>query len=374
MTRHDIAFLQFQQEYPSVSIIVHLTPKMPDRQANITKAKDALRTAKDRLLKEVSASEAEAIIKQAYAIVEAFDFAQTNARSMAIFVNKHIARVYLLPIALPDRIEIGSTFEIRDIIAALHNMPRYWVLLLSEKPTRLFQGFGQELVEIIEPARDALGHDKDGFPYAYIPPDMQKVQDMMHNKADRDLPHFDGHKEKFFERVFKLFERFYKIDPLPLFIISTEKNQHLFDLASHHAFIAGWIHGDYCKRLVHDIAPIVWPAVKKYLDDECKKKIDYFKEQAMGSRKHAYGIKAVWAAAQEGKVHELLVERDLKVFGIMDPQDPANIMITEKESGQACDLVNELIQVVMSKGDGIVVFCPHDSLKEYEHVAAVLRY
>ena len=197
---------------------------------------------------------------------------------------------------------------------------------------------------------------------------------MMHNTSNRDLAHFDGHKEKFFERVFRLFERFSKIDPLPLFIISTEKNHHLFELASHHYPIAEWIHGDYCKRTLYDIAPIVWPVVEKYLADECQKKIAFFKEEAMGTDKHATGIKAVWAAAQEGRVHELLVEQNVTVFGVVDGDNPFNIMITEQQAAGTHDLINELIEIVMQKGDGVVTFCPPDSLRQYDHVAAVLRY
>lgn len=94
----------------------------------------------------------------------------------------------------------------------------------------------------------------------------------------------------------------------------------------------------------------------------------------MGTSKHATGIQAVWNAAQEGRVHELLVEQDFTVFGRVDKEDPFNIMITEQKSEGAHDLVNELIEIVMKKGDGTVTFCPPNSLKNYDHVAAVLRY
>lgn len=374
MTRRDIAFLQFQQEYPSVSVIVNLAQNMPDRQGNATKLKDALKTVKERLLQELSEFEADSIINNARDAVEAFDYATTKAKSVAIFVNKNVARVFLLPVALPERIEVGPVFEIRDIVGALQRMPRYWVLLLSEKPTRLFQGFGQELVEIIEPVQDALGNDQDGFPYNFLAPNEEHVNDKVGEDLHRGAKYFDDCKEKFFERVFKLFERFLKVDPLPLIVISDEKNHHLFERASHEHPLAGWVHGDYCKRSVHDIAPLVWPVVSKYLDTECAKKLSFFKEQAMGNNKHACGIKAVWAAAQEGRIHELLLEEDFKAFGRVDGDNPLSIDLTDNTSPERHDLVNELIEIVLSKGDAIVTFCPKDVLKEYGHVVAVLRY
>lgn len=374
MTRRDIVFLQFQQEYPSISVIVNLSQAMPDRQENVTKVKNALKVVKERLLKEVSEAEVDAIISNAEEAANAFDYGATKAKSVALFINKNVARVFLLPISLPDRIEIGPVFEIRDILWALHRMPRYWVLLLSEKPSRLFQGFGQELVEIIEPAQDALGNDQDGFPYSYLAPNEEHVNDKLGDDLHHGARYFDDCKEKFYERVFKLLERFLKVDQLPLIIISDEKNHHLFERASHEYPIAGWVHGDYCKRTVHDIAPLVWPVVSKHLANECTKKIAFFKEQAMGGKKHACGMMAVWAAAHEGRVHELLVEEDFKVFGAVDGDNPLHIEIVDKESSQAHDLINELIEVVLSKGEGIVTFCPKDALKKYEYVAAVLRY
>jgi len=374
MTRRDIAFLQFQQEYPSVSVIVNLTQTMPDRQGNATKIKDTLKIVKERLLQEVSQSDADLIISNAQDAADAFDYGTTKAKSAAIFVNKDVARVFLLPVSLPERIEVGPVFEIRDILWALHRMPRYWVLLLSEKPSRLFQGFGQELVEIIEPVKDSWGNDQDGFPYSYLAPNEEHLNDRMGDDLHRGARYFDDCKGKFYERVFKLLERFLKVDPLPLIVIADQKNHYLFEHASHEYPIAGWVHGDYCKKSTHEIAGLVWPVVSKYLDSECTKKIAYFKEQAMGNEKHACGIMAVWAAAQEGRVHELLVEEDFKAFGAVDGDNPLNIELVDKESAGAHDLVNELIEIVLSKGEGIVTFCPKDALKKYEHVCAVLRY
>lgn len=371
MTRRDLELLQAQQEYPSVSITVGLAKTMPDRKNNVTKVRDSIKAAQERLLKECSESEAKPLIERLQTAFEDIDFERTSAQGLAIFVNKKVSQIYLLPVAITDRVIVDKAFEVRDILQAISRMPRYWVLELSEKPSRLFYGVFDELIEIIEPAQDEFGVDKDGFPYSYVATEDERIRQTQRKDLAQDASYFDGHKEKFFERVFKLAERFIKVESLPLVIISTEKNHSLFEKASHNYPIAVWVHGDYCKRNAHDIAQVVWPEVKKYIDQQVEKKIANFEEKAVGTRKHAFGFQNVWRDAQEGRVHELLVEEGFAVGGAVDPKNPTHLTL-DKNAGN--DLVNDLIELVLSKGDATVTFCKPGSLKKYEQVAAVLRY
>lgn len=371
MTRRDLELLQSQREYPSVSITVGLATTMPDRQNNVTKVKDGIKTAKERLLQEFSLEEIQPILNRLQTALDDIDFEHTRARGLAIFANKNISEVNLLPIALSESVVIGDHFEVRDIIQTLQRMPRYWVLALSEKPSRLFYGVFDELMEIIEPAQDEFGVDKDGFPYNFIAPDYANIVHKERKDLAPGAPYFDAHKEKFFERVFKLAERFIKVENLPVVIVAVEKNHFLFEKASHHYPEAIWVHGDYCKRTPGEIAKVVWPHMQKYLAEQIQKKIEFFEEKVMGTRKHAFGLQTVWRDAQEGRVHELLVEEGYSVRGIVDPTNPTHIILDEHVNN---DLINDLIELVIQKGNGAVTFCKPGSLKKYDHVAAILRY
>jgi hypothetical protein len=52
---------------------------------------------------------------------------------------------------------IDETFATRDLVYALNRLSRYWVLALSEKPTRLFEGVKDTLVEV----------ENQGFPMTH---------------------------------------------------------------------------------------------------------------------------------------------------------------------------------------------------------------
>ena len=375
MTRLDLELLQSQQEYPSVSITVGFAKTMPDRKNNATKVKDAIADAQKRLLQEFSAEEIKPIMAHLQGQYDALDFERSSAQGLALFANKHVAARYELPFTVPDHVMVDSIFEIRDVLFALNRMPKYWVLALSEKPSRLFHGAYDSLHEIIEPAQDAFGNDKDGFPYSYLAPNERTVHEQMGDHLMRDARHFDGNKEKFFERVFKLAERFFKAEPLPLIVIADEKNYALFQKASHHYPVAEHVHGDYCKRSAHDIAQVVWPAVEKHLADDQAKKIAYFAEEIIGKKHHAVGFHDVWKAAQEGRVHELLVEENFSIAGAPDPLDKFKaLLLKEPKTAADPDIINDLIEIVLSKGDAKVTFCKPGSLEKYGHVAAILRY
>lgn len=374
MTRLDLELLQSQQEYPSVSITVALAKTMPDRKNNVTKVRDAVAHAQQRLLKEFSAEEIKPILAKLHGQIEALDFEHINAQGLALFANKHVAARYVLPFTVPDHVVVDAIFEIRDVLWALNRMPKYWVLALSEKPTRLFHGAHDSLHEIIEPAQDEFGNDKDGFPYSYVAPNERTAHEQMGDHLMRDARHFDGNKEKFFERAFRLAERFIKAEPLPLIVIADEKNYALFQKASHNYAVAEHVHGDYCKRSAHDIAQVVWPAVEKHLADDQAKKIAHF-AQEVNQKHQAVGFHDVWSAAQEGRVHELLVEENFSIAGAPDPLNKFKALLLETPKNAADpDIINDLIEIVLSKGDAKVTFCKPGLLEKYGHVAAILRY
>jgi hypothetical protein len=396
MTRKDLLFLQSQQEYPSVSIILNLAQAMPDRQGNRIKIKNAIDEVKDRLLQEFSAREIKSVLDNVQTLTEALNLDQTRAHALALFANQNFKEAYSLPVHVKESVTINSTFETRNIIWALNRIPKYWVLALSEKPSRFFYGTRDTLSEIIEPAKDTFGQDQDGFPYTYLPPDVSSKSEMMgesgkdfvnrgHTGAgyivqslEADARYYDDHKRKFFERVFKLAERFLAVEPLPLVIVCEDKNHGYFEQVSHHYPVAGWLRGDYCKRTVAGLEEAVWPIMREYLEKERQKKITEFTEQAMGTPQHAFGIDAVWRAAQEGRVKDLLIEEDFEVAGIVNPDNKFNLLLTPKGEAKevlADDIVNLLIETVLSKGEKVsVTFCAPGSLKKYGQVAAVLRY
>lgn len=397
MTRKDLLFLQSKQEYPSISIILNVTLAMRDREQNRIKVKNAIQEVKDRLLQEFAARDIKKLMDNLQALVDALNLEHTNARAIALFANQNLKEIYYLPTSVHDKVTVNAHFEVRDIVHVLNRIPKYWVLALSEKPSRFFYGVRDSLSEIIEPKKDTMGQDQDGFPYTYLPPDVESLNDMYKNSGrmqvssghtgdgTRVIPiqiderYVTDHKRKFFERVFTLAKRFFEPEHLPLVVVADEKNYGFMEKIAKDYGIACWIRGDYCKRAAHDIEQVVWPEVSKYLEEERQKKLKEFTEQAMGTTsKHAFGMESVWRAAQEGRIKDLLVEESFQVSGIINPDNKFNFIPVPKEQQKEIpheDMVNLLVDAVLNKGEKTTVtFYAPGTLKQYGHVAAILRY
>lgn len=385
MNRKDLKFLNSQQIYPSVSIFARTHRAMPEREKDPIVIKNLVAEAKERLLKEFPARDVQDVLDNIDFLVKSIDYAKSTD-GLAIFVNKHVKQMFSLPLPLKNRVIIADTFETRDILGELERLPRYWVLVLSEKPTRLFYGLADELTEIIEPEVDTLGISRDGFPLDYTKPKIEEYEfhqggtqggaqgSMVGRASHLDSKYLDDHKKTFFKKVDKLLARFITADPHALFVVGVDKNCALFDAVTVHQ-VAAKILGDFAERSNKELVAAVNKTVHDNLDKKQAKKIKEF-EEAINKGHHAFGLEQVWRMAHNGRVQELLVEEGYHVPGKINPENSENLVIYDKQGmpGVSDDLVNLLIHMVMEKGDGRITICKKDSLKNYEQIAAILRY
>ncbi|MCL5436261.1 MAG: hypothetical protein M1549_00060 [Candidatus Dependentiae bacterium] len=387
MNRKDLEFLESEQIYPSVSIFVRTHRAMPEREKDPIAVKNMISEAKERLLKEFSAREVKELFDNLDSIAQAIDYA-VSADGLAIFVNRQVKQVFTLPLPLKNRVVIDSRFVVRDIFGELQRIPRYWLLSLSEKPTRLFYGSGDDLTEIIEPENDILGISRDGFPLDYTKPKIEEFgfqqglsrggngqEGTAGRDSHLDAKYLDDHMKTFFKKVDHLLTRFTTPEPLPLLVAGVEKNIALFEMVTANE-IAAKVLGDFSNRSAQDLAAAAQPALHEHLTAARQEKLGAF-EEAVNKGKFAFGLHGVWHMAVDGRIHELFVEEGYHAHGEANPQNPENIVIYDKEVDKPelhDDLVNLIINMVIAKGGGRVVMCKKGELKEYGPIAAILRY
>jgi len=134
MNRLDVQLLQSIRGYPAVSILLPTHRRSPDNLQDPIRVKNLVQQATERLLAEFSKRDVEPLLARLEALVARIDYRYT-LDGLALFVNRDLAREFYLPFAVKERVIIGETFATRDLVLALNRSPRYWVLVLSEKPT-----------------------------------------------------------------------------------------------------------------------------------------------------------------------------------------------------------------------------------------------
>ena len=372
MNRQDIAFLQTYEGYPAITIISPTHRTIPERQQDQTALKNLIKNVKKQLLTEFPERQVDDLFDKMDSLVKSIDFTKT-LDTIALFVSDTIAQKFILPGTVSPNVFIDKTFYLKPFLRLLQRTPRYWVLVVNEQPSRLFMGLGSELIEIIEPEKNLMGVPQDGFPYEYLGPDESKALAIA--TGDVDAHYLDEHKKTFLRKVDELLNKFISKDPLPIIAIGEKRTLSAFsEISNHNQRIELTIEGSHSKDSADHIAKLVWPKADAYFQQKQLKKIEEF-ANSISALKHAFGAEAVWRAAHEGRVHELLVEKDFSIIGTINPDDPTSLFSCNEEEAAKdhVDLIDHIIEEVLNHA-GAVTFVPKGSLEAYQHIAALLRY
>jgi hypothetical protein len=361
MHRQDIQLLQSMREYPSVSILLPTHRRHPDNQQDPVRVKNLVRQATERLLAEFSARDVEPLLTNLEVLVEQIDYPHT-LDGLALFVNQDFARKFYLPFPLQERVVVDATFATRDLVFALNHSPRYWVLVLSEQPTRLYEGVRDTLLEVTA----------GGFPLTHEGPGGATALPGgfgVNRSAYRDERH-----RQFFQQVDTAFGQLAAADPQPLVVVGVVRYLSFFhEVTQHNHLILTTLTGSHDNTPPYELGQLVWPLGQEAL---ARQRQDVFNslDTAIRGQRYASGMDDVWQRAQEGRGETLLVEED---FHYPARLDASGLYLTPADDPTAPDVlddaVDDLIETVLAK-KGRVVFVDNGALPAHQRVAMILRY
>ncbi len=361
MNRREIHLLRQIKGYPCVTITLPTHRTSPDNRQDPIRLKNLVKQAAERLLAEFNKREIEPVLTRLEQVANDIDYPHT-LDGLAIFVNRDVGRAVYLPFRLKERVVIDEDFFTRDLVFAMNRTPRYWVLALSEKPTRLYEGTRDELVEIQD----------GGFPMTHEGPGGELPLpggEGINKSAYRNERH-----RQFFRQVDGALKPFMAGDPLPLVVVGVDRFLALFnEVTAHRNAILTTLTGSHDKTPAHELAKLIWPLVQVNLAEQ-RRQILAELEKAVGERRFASTIGEVWRYAREGRGRLLLVEEDLHFPARVDE---SGMHITPAEDagapGVIDDAVDEIIETVLDK-QGQVVFVDNGSLRAHQGIALILRY
>jgi hypothetical protein len=361
MNYHDLHVLQNIRGYPSLTITLPTHRTSPDNRQDPIRVRNLVAEATDRLQAEFTKREIEPVLTRLEGLVADLDYRHT-LDGLALFVNSEFARAHILPFTLKERILVDEGFAIRDLVYALNRSQRYWVLVLGEKPTRLFEGVLDTLIEV----------EEGGFPFTHTGPGGEAP--LPGGFGIKKSAYRDERHRQFFRQVDAGLRPFLLEDPLPLVVVGVDRYLSFFNEVSQHKdSVIGSLTGSHSRTSTTRLGRLVWPLVKAGLDTQRQK---YLEELglAVSQRKFAATIEQVWRVAQEGRGRLLLVEKD---FHFPAKVDASGLHLEQVElTGDAEDMddaVDEIVKTVLDK-QGKVAFVENGSLDQYQRIAMILRY
>jgi hypothetical protein len=361
MNRHDVLRLQQIKGYPCLTITLTTHPASPQNKEDQIRLRNLIREANERLLREFDKRDVAPLISRMDEWARTIDFSSLSA-GLAFFANKDFAQAITLPYALPERVVVDRTFLTRDLVFAMNRAQRYWVPVLSEKPTRLFEGSRESLTEVTE----------GGFPLTHEGPGGE--QPLPGGFGVRRSAYRDEYLRKFFRKVDEALKPFLADDRLPLALVGVERHLAFFkEVSQHRDRVVATLRGSYDKASAHELGSLVWPAMRAPLEGQRRQSLLEL-EKAAGGNRLVTGMPDIWRMAKEGRGRLLFVERD---FHYPARTDETGMVLTPADDAAAPgvidDAVDEIIEFVVSRS-GEVVFLEQGQLETDPPIQLIVRF
>jgi hypothetical protein len=367
----EISLLQKGKGTICISIIVPTHRRSPGRVADKPGTEKLIKYAKEWLRVKYTESDLTSLLQSLDELYKEIDFMH-NFEGIGLYVSDHFKMLVQFPFPVEEKVMVGDSFEVRDLLYKQDYGKPYLVLLISENRIRLFRGSWRELEEI----------KNEHFPRRY-------EEEYIYNHPSRSTSYAGEAHVKDFEKDKSVLEEirfkdfFIKTDDLiskynsgnnSIILLGSQKELAWFEtVTSHKISIAGKLYGNYDHESLAELAAITWPVMYEHLQQERRQLIDEFIEKS-GWEKAISGISRIWQAASEGRALKLIVEKDYRVPGFVGKDDNQLYLHAPAVLHHiVADAVDDLMEMVLEK-NGTVTFVDNDLLKDYNRIALITRY
>lgn len=348
VTAETVTQLQTLRHYPSISILAHTRPGSTMHGKDVATLRSLVARAQQRLTAERSEETTRLVDALHDMIIEAV--ARPVERAIGLFVSPAVRCWVSLSVPVVDRCVVDPTFATRDLVRALHHTPRHAVLLLSADRARLLHGHGATL-------RTAPG--------SAFPMNRRTTGKTRGRTAERP--------KDFLRRVDRALGAALRLNPMPLVLVAAEPTAATFrSLSRNTARLAGTVKGNHLTTPPDVLLALVRPVLSDYLKSRAHEAIAVVELRAR-TGKVLRDIDSAWLAARWERPEMLAVEDDYYYPARLDADGDTLIPADDVDHPDVIDdVVDELIEVVLSRG-GWVALVPPGELPNDTHLAMTLR-
>ncbi|MGO9466889.1 MAG: hypothetical protein ACLQIB_43835 [Isosphaeraceae bacterium] len=358
--RSELLRLQAHRDYPSLSLLAPTHRTAPANQKDRIVVKNLAAEGVKRLQDEFKKREVAALVQNLSRLIERVNWRHA-LDGLALFASREIATAVPLPFRPKARVVIDETFATRDLVYSLNRSPRYRVLVLTEKPARLFDAWTSVLTEFTANPFPMIHKGPGG---ASRLPGGQGIN----RSAVRDESH-----RQFFRQVDDALAAIQKEDRVPLVVVGVDRYLAFYqEVTKDPDAIVGLVAGSHDDPNPTLLGKLVWPVFKSGATLRRTRALVRLSE-AVSVNRHASGIDQVWRAAFDKRCQTLLVETGFEYPADLDPQGDRLLPYSGRGAAALDDAVDEVIERVIAAG-GEVFFYDPGVLDLHQRIAAVLRY
>lgn len=334
MDRRELDALLQVRDWPAVTLVAPMHPTDPEQETDPLTVKRLVGDAERELRSAVTAREAAPVLEHLGRAVDEIDWRHADA-GVALFATADRHWRVDLPERPDPRVAVRATLAVSEVARAVSRSRRYRVLVLTERPTRLFQGNRHRLTEV-----------RDGFPMVHDAAggETRLVGGFGQSPSkQRDYEH-----RRFFAEVARRVRAASVDDPLPLFLVAVPRYEAFWREAAPSMRPAATVHGSWDTLPAAAIEELVRPRVDLWFAARATALAERI-DAARSAKRFAGGMTEVADAARDGEI-------ELAVL----PEHSA-------------DGMDDVVRDVLTKG-GEVEFAGPEILDPCGGAAAVLRW
>ncbi|ULQ57604.1 hypothetical protein KJS94_05245 [Flavihumibacter rivuli] len=355
-----------------VSIIIPTHRFIPERQGDRSVMEKAIAAAKLQLHQRYDKTATAAIERSIEALAEGIDY-NHNMDGIGLFVSGKVQLLEKFHFPIEEKVLVSDRFEIRDLLYQLNYSKPYFLLMLTENDARLFQGQLDQLAEVKD--NNFPREYTDSYLYEH-PSRSSSYSGYAGTKGfEKDKSFIEAERhEKFFQSIDHILDN-YLVQGTALVVTAVTKELAWYEkVTRHQSNIIGTIEGNYTYQDQHILAGKAWDIYRNYRNRQKQDLVKDFEEK-IGEGHGLEQLENVWEAAWQGRGLKLLVEKDFRKPGFIDPVNASRLHLKSPLFPHEVipDAVDKVIETVLEK-NGEVYFVEQDSLKDHGHIALITRY
>lgn len=322
--RDDLRALIEQGERPAVSVYMPTHRAGTEVQQDPIRFKNLLREARDRLTKQgLRSTDAESMLEPGRRLLDDEVFWQHQSDGLVAFADPSAFRHYRLPYSFEELVVVAERFHVKPLLRLLSGDGRFYVLAISGKDVRLFQGTRHSVAEV------DLENVPKGLEEALRFDDPEK-QLQFHTTAQGAAAIFHGqgvgtdaaqHKKdllRYFQQVDRGLHDLLRDDNAPLILAGVDYLLPIYREANSYSYLLdGGITGnpdDLDARALHDRA---WDLVEPHFRQTQHEKAAQYRN-LKGTGRVANEVEAILPAAYHGRIDTLFVKVGVHQWGRYD--------------------------------------------------------
>ena len=379
---------------PCVSIFMPMQRRFPEQAQNEVRFRNLLKEVEDAERRPDIPVPGDEVLGPLQRLLEDRDVWDHPQDGLAVFAAPGFFRAFPLSRDVPERVVVASRFHIKPLLRIVQSADRYQVLALNRERIRLLEGNRDALEEVDlapdvpQTIEEALGEQlteakTHAYSYGTGPAGGAggrrsmaagpKVGGIHHGQGTKK-DELDVDIERFFRTVDRaILDHHSKPSGLPLILAALAEYHAPFRRLSHNRHLLDeGIEANPDALTDDELRERAWQCMEPMYLQRLQLMTDRY-GAARGANRGDDALPQVALAAVVGRVDVLLLERDRRVEGSMDPRTGVLQIADTVDTPAPGDMLDDLAEAVLRNG-GEVIIVPPERMPSTTGLAAIYRY